>query len=131
MKMTQEEEQIINSKLQAVLEQMQIDEAEFQKNAIYHSQDYNKQMEMMKIQKNAQSATGGEVLSREKTIETFKIQQDIQMKQMEIMMKDPSLQPNMMNQMTNEGQMQMMMKALVEQCRAQDQLFEQTGVEED
>ena len=83
--------------MQAVLEQMQIDEGEFQKNAIYHSQDYNKQMEMMKIQKNAQSATGGEVLSREKTIETFKIQQDIQMKQMEIMMKDPSLQPNMMN----------------------------------
>ena len=33
--------------------------------------------------------------------------------------------------MTNEGQMQLMMKALVEQCRAQDQLFEQTGVEEE
>ena len=37
----------------------------------------------------------------------------------------------MTNNMSNEGQMQLMMKALVEQCRAQDQLFEQTGVEEE
>ena len=33
--------------------------------------------------------------------------------------------------MTQEGQMEMMMMAMVEQCRAQDQLFEQTGVEEE
>lgn len=36
-----------------------------------------------------------------------------------------------MNQMTQEGQMELMMMAMVEQCRAQDQLFETTGVEEE
>lgn len=36
------------------------------------------------------------------------------MKQMETMMKDPSMQNGAVNQMTNEGQMQLMMKALVE-----------------
>lgn len=48
---------------------------------------------------------------------------------MEKMMKDPSMLN--MNQMTQEGQMEMMMMAMVEQCRAQDQLFEETGVEEE
>ena len=51
------------------------------------------------------------------------------MKQMEKMMKDPSMMN--VNQMTQEGQMEMMMMAMVEQCRAQDQLFEETGVEEE
>ena len=51
------------------------------------------------------------------------------MKQMEKMMKDPSMMN--MNQMTQEGQMEMMMMAMVEQCRAQDQLFEETGIEEE
>ena len=41
------------------------------------------------------------------------------MKQMEMMMKDPSMMSGMSGGgMSNEGQMQMMMKALVEQCRA-------------
>lgn len=48
---------------------------------------------------------------------------------MEKMMKDPSMMN--VNQMTQEGQMEMMMMAMVEQCRAQDQLFEETGVEEE
>ena len=78
--MTQEEEQIINSKLQEIMEKLSIDEQEFQKNAIFHAQDHNKQMRMMQIQKNQQSATSGSVLSRAKVFETFKAQQDIQMK---------------------------------------------------
>ena len=127
--MTQEEEQIINNKLQEIMERLQIDEQEFQKNAIHHAQDPTKQMRMMQIQKNQQSATSGAVLERDKVFETFKAQQEIQMKQMEKMMKDPSMMN--MNQMTQDGQMEMMMMAMVEQCRAQDQLFEQTGVEEE
>ena len=91
IKMTQEEEQIINTKLQEIMERLQIDEAEFQKNAMYHAQDPGKQMRMMLIQKNQQSATSGTVLSKEKVFETFQAQQDIQMKQMEKMMKDPSM----------------------------------------
>ena len=53
---------------------MQIDEQEFQKNAIYHAQDHYKQVRMMQIQKNQQSATGGQVLSKDKAIETYKKQ---------------------------------------------------------
>lgn len=129
IQMTQEEEEIINSKLNEIMERLQINNEEFQQNALYHAQDPGKQMRMMQIQKNQQSATSGTVLSKEKVFETFKAQQDIQMKQMEKMMKDPSMLN--MNQMTQEGQMKMMMMAMVEQCRAQDQLFEQTGVEEE
>lgn len=62
--MTQDEEQIINSKLNEIMEKLNIDEQEFQKNAIYHSQEPNKQMRMMQVQKNQQSASGGTVLSR-------------------------------------------------------------------
>jgi len=72
--MTQEEEQIINSKLQEIMEKLNIDESEFQKNAIYHAQDHAKQMRMMQIQKNQQTASSGDVLSREKVFETFKVQ---------------------------------------------------------
>ena len=38
---------------------------------------------------------------------------------------------DMSRQMSEQGQMELMMMAMVEQCRAQDQLFEQTGVEEE
>jgi hypothetical protein len=51
------------------------------------------------------------------------------MRQMEKMMKDPSMMN--MNNMTTEGQMELMMTALVEQCRAQDELHKETGVEEE
>ena len=111
------------------MERFNIDEAEFQKNAIYHAQDHSKQMRMMQIQKNQQTASDGQVLSRAKVFETFKAQQEIQMKQMKAMMSDQSMMN--VNQMTQEGQMEMMMMAMVEQCRAQDQLFEKTGVEEE
>lgn len=80
IRMTQEEEQIINNKLQEIMERLSIDEAEFQKNAMYHAQDPSKQMRMMQIQKNQQSATSGAVLSKEKVFATFQAQQDIQMK---------------------------------------------------
>lgn len=37
IRMTQEEEQIINNKLQEIMERLSIDEAEFQKNAMHHA----------------------------------------------------------------------------------------------
>ena len=37
IRMTQEEEQIINNKLQEIMEKLNINEQEFQKNAIYHA----------------------------------------------------------------------------------------------
>ena len=46
---------------------------------------------MMQVQKNQQTASSGAVLSRQEVFKTFKAQQDIQMKQMEKMMKDPSM----------------------------------------
>ena len=79
IQMTQEEEQIINAKLQEIMEKLNITEQEFQSNAMYHAQDHMKQMRMMQIQKNQQSATTGQVLTRQKVFETFKVQQEIQM----------------------------------------------------
>lgn len=127
--MTEMEEKIINDKLEEIMEKLQIDQQEFQKNAIYHTQDPTNQERLFKIQKNGQKATNGTLLSKEKALETFKKQQGFQLIQMEKMMNDPSMQN--MNQMTNESKMEMMLKALVEQHRAQDELFKETGVEEE
>ena len=49
IQMTQEEEQIINAKLQEIMEKLNITEQEFQSNAMYHAQDHMKQMRMMQI----------------------------------------------------------------------------------
>ena len=48
------------------------------------------------------------------------------MESMDAMMKD-----GMQNPQSQEGQMQMMMKMMVQQSKAQDKLFEKTGVEEE
>lgn len=53
------------------------------------------------------------------------------MKQMEKMMKDPDMMSMGSQKMSNEMQMEMMLKMLVEQSRALDELFQQTGIEEE
>ena len=68
------------------------------------------------------------ILPREKVLETFKTQLQIQMESMDQMMKDGMANQNPQSQ---EGQMMMMMKMMVEQCKGQDLLFQRTGVEED
>ena len=54
---------------------------------MYHAQDKHKQVRMMQIQKRQQSNSIGRVLSRDKAIETYKIQQDIQLDQMDKILK--------------------------------------------
>jgi len=117
MQMTNEEEMIIQDKLQEIARKAGITDEEFQRNAMYHAQDQTKNVRIMHMQKEIQSSGKHKVLSREKAIETFKAQQEVQMQQMEKMMSDPSIH-SMTNQMTESDQMQLMMVAMIEQCRS-------------
>jgi hypothetical protein len=65
----------------------------------------------MQMQQQTASSGGDEwpLLSKEEVMATFKVQQDIQMESMEAMMKD-----GMANPQSQEGQMMMMMKMMVQ-----------------
>ena len=63
---------------------------------------------MMSVQKESLVET--EPLTKEKCFEVFKVQQELQMKMMEDMVKS---QMQGMNANTQEGQMKMMMDAMV------------------
>ena len=52
---------------------------------MYHSRDQTKVMEMMSVQKESLVET--EPLTKEKCFEVFKVQQELQMKMMEDMVK--------------------------------------------
>lgn len=67
------------------------------------------------------------MLTKDLTIKTFKVQQRIQMETMESMMASGF---NQHVAATQEGQMLMMQKIMVSQARAQDALFNETGIEE-
>lgn len=134
MQMTQEEEMLIQTKMFQILEQLGISEQEFQKNAMFHGQDQMKSMQIMQMQQQTQGPSSASEsapkLTKQKTIETFKVQQEIQMESMDEMMKE-GMAAGGMNPQSQEGQMIMMMKMMVKQARASDALFAKTGVEED
>lgn len=99
MEMTQEEEKIIESQMMDIINKLGITEQEFQQNAMYHGQDQMKQIRMMQVQQ-VQKSSGTdeyETLTKEKCLETFKVQVDIQMKQMEKMINDPEMKNQMAN----------------------------------
>ena len=50
MKMTQEEEQLVQAKLSEILEKLGISEQEFQMSTMHHGQDREKGIEIMKVQ---------------------------------------------------------------------------------
>jgi hypothetical protein len=50
MSMTQEEEMLIQSKLQEIIERIGLNEMDFQKNVAYHGQDQMKGMQIMQMQ---------------------------------------------------------------------------------
>ena len=56
---------------------------------MYHSRDQTKVMEMMSVQKESLVET--EPLTKEKCFEVFKVQQELQMKMMEDMVKNGTL----------------------------------------
>jgi len=130
MQMTQEEEMLVQNKLMEIMDRIGISEQEFQRNTMYHGSDQMKSMQIMQMQQQAlpNSQEEIEVLTREKTIETFKAQQEISMESMDSMIKDGMAG---MNPQSQEGQLVMMMKMMVQQARGQDQLFLKTGVEEE
>jgi len=130
MQMTQEEEMLVQSKLQEILERLGVSEQEFQQSTMFHGQDQRKGMQIMQMQQSQQGQTDSnqEPLSRDKALEAFKVQQEIQMDSMDDMMKS-----GMMNEQQpgGQGQMEMMMKMMVQQAKSSDKLFERIGIEED
>ena len=69
-------------------------------------------------------------LTRDQAIEAFKVQLRINLGQIESMLSDPSLTDSKGSVNLYE-QMRVMMRVMVEKAKANDQLFEETGVEED
>lgn len=89
MQMTQQEEMLIQSKLSQILEKLGISEQEFQQNTMFHGQDQRKGMQLMQMQQQTMPNTEAiESLNKQKTIDTFKVQQDIQMESMDAMLQD-------------------------------------------
>ena len=77
MKMVQEEEMLIQSKMFEILERIGISEMEYQKNAQFHGQDQMKSMQIMQMQQSTQTAGKEEEapkLDKKKTMDAFKIQ---------------------------------------------------------
>ena len=111
---------------------MGVSEEEFQRSTMFHGQDQRKGMQIMQMQQqtNGMPAANKEmkVLSKDKVIETFRAQQDIQMESMDEMLKDGM---GGAGDNSQEGQMMMMMKMMVQQSKASDKLWDKTGVEED
>ena len=75
--MTQEEENLTNMKLMEILGELNIDQGEFQQNTMYHSQTQQKVVQIMAVQKKAVCVY--EPLSREKCLEVFQAQQELQL----------------------------------------------------
>lgn len=124
--MTQEEEQLVQQKLNKIIEKLGISEQEFTQNTMFHGQDQFKGMQLMQVQQQTIGAAAEEQapLTKQKTMETFKVQLDIQMESMDKMMEGGAMQGG-------GDQMQMMMKMMIQQAKAQDELFLKTGVEEE
>ena len=83
-------------------------------------------MAIMAIQKK--SSGNMEVLSKDKCMEVFKVQQELQLEMIDDIMKSGMLgqQPQ-----SYQAQHEQMMKAMVQQAKSADRLFAQTGVEEE
>ena len=86
-----------------IIKRIGIDEAKFRQSLQYFGQDQQKQMKLMEVEQNMTASGGGdndyETLTRDKVIEVFKVQMDIQMEQMRKMFEDPNLK-NDASQMT-------------------------------
>lgn len=75
--MTQEEEVLVQTKLNQITDKLGISEEDFQKSVMFHGQDQNKGMQIMQMQQQTSvvgKTEGGPKLTKEKTIATFKAQ---------------------------------------------------------
>lgn len=114
MSMTQEEEMLVQQKLNEIMEKLGISEEEFQRSTMFHGQDQRKGMQIMQMQQQTQASSAGrkdvKPLTKEKVMEVFKVQQEIQMESMDEMLNSGMgfNEPN-----TPDAQMQMMMKMMV------------------
>ena len=98
---------------------------------MFHGQDQMKSMKMMEMQQEI-LASGSEddfqMLTREKAIDAFKVKLRIQFGQMDIMIKTQMMAQQVQSE---EAQMKCMAIMMVEQQKASDELFMETGVEDD
>jgi hypothetical protein len=95
--MVQKEEQLVQQKLSAIQDKLGIKDEDFQKTTMFHAQDQRKGMMIMQMQQKTMVPLEEEPkqkLTRANTISAFKKQQDIQMGQMEEMMKDQASMEN-------------------------------------
>ena len=76
MSMTEEEENLIESTLQEILEKIGLTEMDFQQSVEYHGQDLMKEMQIIIMQQQAANSGDEDVviLSKEKTFAVFKVQ---------------------------------------------------------
>jgi hypothetical protein len=92
MATVQEEEMLVQTKLLQIIEKLGISEQEFQYNTMYHGQDQSKGMQLMQMQQQTVAAMdttdSAPPLSKQKTIDTFKMQQDIQLESMDHMLRE-------------------------------------------
>ena len=72
--MIQEEEMLVQNKLNDILQRLGVSEEEFQKTTMFHGQDQRKGMQIMQMQQQTQAASSDDVqpLSKQETIKTFK-----------------------------------------------------------
>ena len=89
MKMTSKEEELVQQKLYQILDKLGLSEEQFQRSTMFHGQDQRKGMQIMQMQQSAAapSTSDAPTLSKQKTIQTFKKQQEIQMESMDAMMQ--------------------------------------------
>ena len=81
---------LVQTKLNQIIDKLGISEQEFQMTTMYYGQDQRKAMQLMQLQQQTAGAAAEShaVLTRAKTIETFKVQQDLQMNSMDEMLRD-------------------------------------------
>ena len=80
----QAEENMTNVMLTEVLARLNIDQREFQANTLHHSQTQEKVMAIMAVQKKASGSM--EILSRDRCLEVFRVQQELQPEMIEEIM---------------------------------------------
>uniref|UniRef100_A0A7S3IUS4 Uncharacterized protein n=1 Tax=Strombidium inclinatum TaxID=197538 RepID=A0A7S3IUS4_9SPIT len=67
--------------------------------------------------------------SRSELIEAFKMSQELQMSQMDEMLKNPDALRDAQNGDNEEAQKKMMHKLLLQQCKSTDTMFQKTNIE--
>lgn len=114
--------------LKAVLDAAQIDEQQFAMRHMTLSQDPQTAEFVMAAQQGKLSqpqANKQTTMSKQQTLKTLQTTQRVQLEQM----RDVQAQMNQAPPTSQEEQMKMMVQMMVQQCKAQDKIYIETGEE--